>query len=306
MPVYTDQPIAQAGDRTYHVHVPANPAQATVPAIVVFHGGGQDAATIARRWGLEPGSPVPANVADYLLVFPEADPACPASGCTSRSPTASFPTHDLEFVDLLLQELTTRLYARVRRWCPQVSADPTLIYAAGFSNGGGMVWQLLNSDRVAQFRGFAAVGKALDPEKSQHYRRQLAAAGDPPLPPSQSLYVHGTGEHTFRPPATLAEVPIDTTHPAFTVQEMLRRNGIAPTAPATTTLVPGSTNLTEVVVQLYVGTEAFSCATVVNGGHNWPAPRPSGTHRWPRTSMPLQPSSTSGTLTPRCRDSATT
>ena len=34
----------------------------------------------------------------------------------------------------------------------------------------------------------------------------------------------------------------------------------------------GEHNLTEVVVQLYVGTEAFSCATVINGGHNWPGP----------------------------------
>ena len=54
---------------------------------------------------------------------------------------------------------------------------------------------------------------------------------------------------------------------------MLTRNDILPTAPAaTTTLIPGSTNLTEVVVQLYLGTEAFSCATVINGGHNWPGP----------------------------------
>ena len=272
MPVYTDQLIAQAGDRTYHVHVPANPAQATVPAIVVFHGGGQDAATIARRWGLQPGSPVPANVADYLLVFPEADPRL-GEWVHFKNSDSSFPTHDLEFVDLLLQELTTRLYPTGSALVPDVSADPTLIYAAGFSNGGGMVWQLLNSDRVGQFRGFAAVGKALDPEKSQHYRRQLAAAGGPPPAAVPVAYVHGTGERTFRPPATLAEVPIDTTHPAFTVHEMLQRNGILPTAPATTTLVPGSTNLTEVVVQLYdVGTEAFSCATVVNGGHNWPSP----------------------------------
>ena len=43
MPVLTNQLIVQGGDRTYHVHVPANPAQTTVPAIVVFHGGGQDA-----------------------------------------------------------------------------------------------------------------------------------------------------------------------------------------------------------------------------------------------------------------------
>ena len=91
---------------------------------------------------------------------------------------SAFPTYDLEFVDLLLQELTTRSYDTGSALMPQVSADPTLIYAAGFSNGGSMVWHLLNSDRVAQFRGFAAVGKALDPEKSQRYRRQLAAAGE--------------------------------------------------------------------------------------------------------------------------------
>ena len=71
----------------------------------------------------------------------------------------------------------------------------------------------------------------------------------------------------------LLEVPIDTTQPAFTVHEMLTRNGIPPGAPAAaTTLIPGSANLTEVVVQLYLGAEAFSCATVINGGHNWPTP----------------------------------
>ena len=91
MPVLTNQLIVQGGDRTYHIHVPADPAQATVPAIVVFHGGGQDAETIARRWGLEPGNPVPANVADYLLVFPEADARLPVSGSTSRTPTAPSP-----------------------------------------------------------------------------------------------------------------------------------------------------------------------------------------------------------------------
>ena len=54
---------------------------------------------------------------------------------------------------------------------------------------------------------------------------------------------------------------------------MLDRNGIAPDCPAAaTTLVSGSTNLTEVVVQMYLGDAAFGCATVINGGHNWPGP----------------------------------
>ena len=198
MPVLTDQLIVQGGDRTYHVHVPANPAQATVPAIIVFHGGGQDAATIARRWGLEPGNPVPANVADYLLVFPEADPRLSGEWVHFQKSDSSFPTYDLEFVDLLVQELTTRLYVTGSAVVPDVSADPALIYAAGFSNGGGMVWQLINSDRVGLFRGFAAVGMALNPEKAQRYRRQLAASGSQPAPVPVA-YVHGTGDHTFRP-----------------------------------------------------------------------------------------------------------
>jgi len=53
---------------------------------------------------------------------------------------------------------------------------------------------------------------------------------------------------------------------------MLTRNGIPTGAPATTSLVPGSGNLTEVVVQSFAGAEAFTYATVINGGHNWPGP----------------------------------
>jgi poly(3-hydroxybutyrate) depolymerase len=153
-----------------------------------------------------------------------------------------------------------------------VSADPGLLYAAGFSNSAGLVWQLLNSELVSRFRGFAAVGVALDPEKAERYRRQLPSGTDPP--PVPVMYVHGTADHTFRPPATLQEVPIGTTHPAHTVREMLTRNGIPLDAPATTTtLVPGSANLTEVVVQHFTGgLAAFSVATVINGGHNWPGP----------------------------------
>ena len=60
-------------DRTYHIQVPATPPQATVPAIVVFHGGGQDVTEIARRWGVDPPNPVPTPLENYLLVFPEAN-----------------------------------------------------------------------------------------------------------------------------------------------------------------------------------------------------------------------------------------
>lgn len=266
MPLLTGEDLTTSRGRTYHVHVPDDPPQAAVPVIIVFHGGGQDATTIARRWGVDPPSRVPVALADYLLVFPDADGRLGDQWVHLQAGDSNFPAHDLEFVDALLAELTSRVFPTGSLTVPTVSADPEFCYAAGFSNGAGMVWQLMNSDLVCRFRGFAAVGKALDPEKSEEYRKHLA--GPPPAVPV--MYVHGTADRSFRPPSTLLETPLDSTLPAFTVQEMADRNGFALSAPATTRLVAGSTNLTEVVVQLFQGAAAFAMATVIHGGHNWP------------------------------------
>jgi len=70
MPLIRGQVLSGTTDRTYHIQVPATPPQATVPAIVVFHGGGQDVTEIARRWGVDPPNPVPTPLENYLLVFP--------------------------------------------------------------------------------------------------------------------------------------------------------------------------------------------------------------------------------------------
>ncbi len=275
MPLVQNQVMSATTRRTYHVHIPANPPQGTVPAIVVFHGGGQDVPIIARRWGVDPPNPIPATLEDYLLVFPEADRRLSQEWVHYQAGDSGFPTHDLEFVEALLAEITTRSYPTGSATVPDVTADASLVYAAGFSNGGGMVWQLAHSDLAAQFRGFAAVGKALDPEKAEAYRKHLASAGGQPAP-VPVMYVHGTGDKSYRPPFTLTEVPLDTTIPAFTVREMLDRNAIPANAPAATRLIPGSTNVTEVVVQLYQGAAAFAQATVINGGHNWPTPTTHG------------------------------
>jgi poly(3-hydroxybutyrate) depolymerase len=132
-----------------------------------------------------------------------------------------------------------------------------------------------NSSLSSDFRGFAAVGKALDPEKARHYRCELASAGALPEP-APVAYIQGTADRGYRPPFTLEETALGMTLPAFTVTEMLERNGIPTDAPATARLVPGSAGVTEVVVQLFEGTEAFLTATVINGGHNWPTPTTRG------------------------------
>ncbi len=268
MTLLTAQPLNSAVTRSYSIEVPANPPQAAIPAIIVFHGGGQDPAVLAARWGVNPPAPVPALVENYLLVFPESHPQLMREWVHFKAGDSGFPTLDLDFVADLLAEVTTRAYPTGSVAVPTVTADPSLIYAAGFSNGGGMVWQLLNSDLSASFRGFAAVGKALDPEKADHYENALAAAGLPAPAPAPVAYIQGTADRGFRPPFTQAEQQVDGTLPSYTLQKMLARNGAV--GPATTRLIPGSTGVTEVVLQQFSGTEAYLHGTVVNGGHNWP------------------------------------
>jgi poly(3-hydroxybutyrate) depolymerase len=113
------------------------------------------------------------------------------------------------------------------------------------------------------------VAKALDPEKVRHYRQALARIGQVPAP-APVFYLHGTADPGYRPPFTQEEVDLDETLPFFTLREMLDRNA-AGAGPAATTLVAGSTGVTEVVLQEFTGAETYVHGTVLNGGHNWPS-----------------------------------
>jgi poly(3-hydroxybutyrate) depolymerase len=275
MTLLTGQELIGSRHRTYHVQVPDDPAGPSVPVIIVFHGGGQDAITIAKRWYVDPPNAMPADLAGYLLVFPETDPLMDEGWVHFTALNTGFPRLDLVFVEELLTHLADQDFSTTSATVPLVRADLGLAYAAGFSNGGGMVWQLLNSDLAASFRGFAAVGMALDPEKVQHYRNELAATGEVPAP-APVVYVHGTADRTYRPTFISEETELDQTLPFFTVTEILQRNGVPSTDPANTELVPGSTGVTEVVLQEFVGDAAFLQGTVINGGHNWPMPTTRG------------------------------
>jgi hypothetical protein len=66
-PLLTNQTVTMPRDRTYHIRVPTNPPAATVPVIIVFHGGGHHH---RQALGRRSPNPVPADVENYLLVFP--------------------------------------------------------------------------------------------------------------------------------------------------------------------------------------------------------------------------------------------
>ncbi len=270
MPFQQNNPINMATVRTYDIFIPPTPQSALLPALIVFHGGGQNIRTIEKRWGIDPlNPPVPPLVAEYMLIFPETDPTFSDEWVHYKKGDSRFPEHDLLFVDALVNEITGVAYATGNPNIPTVSADPTLLYAAGFSSGAGMVWQIANSSRVALFQGFATVGQGLHPEKAIHFRQQLGGAAPPPIP---LIYIMGTADPGFRSPTTFQEVPITSTYPYHSLEEMFNRN-VIPAGPAQTQLIAGSTNETEVVAQVWTGgTMAFSYVTVINGGHNWPTP----------------------------------
>ncbi|MGH3613022.1 MAG: hypothetical protein ACRDRK_10605, partial [Pseudonocardia sp.] len=152
MPLLPGQTLSTIS-RTYNVYVPDNPVQATVPAIFVFHGGGQDAQTIARRWGIDtanPANPPPPPLDGYLLVFPEADPRLSDEWVHFQKKDSAFPTYDLLFVDQLLAEILATTYTTSNPSVPDVTVDPALVYTAGFSNGAALCWQLMNSNLVSR------------------------------------------------------------------------------------------------------------------------------------------------------------
>ena len=193
MPLIRGQVLSGTTDRTYHIQVPATPPQATVPAIVVFHGGGQDVTEIARRWGVDPPSPVPAPLGSYLLVFPEADRRRSDEWVHFQSGDSAFPTYDLEFVEALLAEITTRRNSTGLAGV-DVTADPDLNRRRRVLQRRGDGVAAANSDLVSRFQGFAVVGKALDPEKAEAYRKRLSSTGDQPAA-IPVMYVHGTADH---------------------------------------------------------------------------------------------------------------
>lgn len=232
-PAFTSCSIDVGGiPRHYCIHVPAAPA-AGLPVVFGFHGGGGMASRAVNWMDEHVGH-------GLILVAPTALPSgadCdrrwrhlghggPGSGLQSwadfggadacDTPIGPWPAHspndaDLAFIDALL--------ATVDR-----EYETSESYAFGFSNGAGMVLQLLITEPFAsRFEGYALIANGINAAK----RTAQAGGGFGPYAanrntPRPTMLIWGTADKTSFP----SEVLID------------RVNELAATAPPPAECVP--------------------------------------------------------------------
>jgi poly(3-hydroxybutyrate) depolymerase len=244
-------------NRTFLVYAPASTTP--LPAVVVYHGGGQTARDMIQHWD---------SVKDLcVLVFPNAL-VRPVAGITEwafvRPGDTVVPAIDLDFTEAILNWL--RATGRV---------DMDRVYASGFSSGGNFTWQLTVLNRsVNWFRGYAPLSAV--PNVS------MMALSDPRanVTPKPLAFTMGTADYDWSrvdPSGVQQPVPTD----AITAW-IARNRTLDPNPPVLYSCGRGAAPTLEPrvdpfgVEQLYLNDPAISNSsaivymTVVNGSHAWP------------------------------------
>ena len=268
MTLLTAQPLATAVTRTYNVEVPATPLQATVPG----HRGLPRRRSGRRRhrppMGRPPPAAVPGSVADYLLVFPETHPQLDKEWVHFQTGNSAFPPSTWTSC----------------RTC-SATCHPRLRHRIGDRADGVRRPEPVVCRRILQWRRHGLAAAQLRPGgpiPGLRRRRQGPRSGEgtalPPALAHQGRARAGTG--VLRPRHGRSGLPT----PVHAAGGRPRQDaaGLHPPGDARPQcggcrarrhpLVPGSTGVTEVVLQEFAGTAAYVHGTVLNGGHNWPTP----------------------------------
>jgi len=207
--------------RQYCIHIPSFPTN-KLPVILAFHGGNQTPNNQIEIWGkhTEQGMVIVApkaleredisglckrmwrSIGGGIPTWPDylgAPGPCQAAA-VAGGPAPIDELNDLDFVKQLMHELNKRF---------NVSG----FYAAGFSSGGGMVYQLyITKPFVKKFKGFAVVSNTI--KKHKKYAVSTAGAVIPagfPYTPNTNIarpfmYIMGTADKVNSPTESISDV----------------------------------------------------------------------------------------------------
>lgn len=156
-------------ERTYSVNVPAGySGQSTYPLILAFHGHAEPAATFARFTGL---AQLPA-----IVVYPEGLRGTDGLVSWQGAPYSSPRADDIAFTGTILREMRAA-----------ACIDSSRTYAAGRSNGGGLV-AMLACRLPSEFAAYAVVSGAF---------YDAGRPNCPGAPPASIIDFHGTADRTI-------------------------------------------------------------------------------------------------------------
>lgn len=162
--------------RTFLVHVPADlDKRRDVPLVVVFHGGGGNAANAARMSGMSEK----ADLGQFIVAYPNGTGRGSIGMLTWNTWSCCGPALDRKVDDVKF------VRAMVRALSQQHAIDPKRVYATGMSNGGMMAYRV-GCEAADVFAAIAPVAGALDTESCG------------PAEPVSAIIFHGLADRHVR------------------------------------------------------------------------------------------------------------
>lgn len=243
------------GDQTrqYLLYLPVDyPAQARLPVVLCFHGGGSNPRQMASFCGLN----AKADAEGFAVVYPfgsgrrEGLLTWNAGNCCGYALRQN--VDEISFVKALLDDLSVT-----------IAVDERRIYATGMSNGGMMAYLVADklADRIA---AIAPVGGPLGMETCN------------PARPVPVLHFHGTDDQ-FAPFAGGRGARSLTQTEFFSVEHSIRTwvaaNGCA-TEPTTSVLVEAPLRVERIEYAAGPAGAEVVLIKIIGGGHTWPGLQP--------------------------------
>lgn len=248
---YQDSIIHKGLTRRFLVHIPKNlNPNKPVPLVIVLHGGGGTAHTVAALTGFS----LLADSAKFVVVYPEGVNRHWNDGRDVQQ----FRAHrekidDPDFISALIDTLTHRL-----------KIDSARIYACGISNG-GMMCHRLGIKLAHRLTAIATVAASLPQNLADSFN---------PSAPLPVLMINGTDD----PVVPYEGGPVGIYAQQGTVL------GVEQTAelwaefnrclrPPKVTIVAGSNEKPEIIRKIYPGGKNRSRVIlykIIGGGHVWP------------------------------------